>query len=76
MGVARAAQKFVKEILQVNPSTQPPPASIICIGFRFSGMPIIESSELFAGGKSAVIRHHEEEYTLETTRNGKLILKK
>ena len=52
------------------------PVAAVCVGFVFNDQPIIESSELFAGFRSLIIRHDEQEYSLETTRNGKLILKK
>ena len=36
----------------------------------------IESQWLFQGNSEIVIVHHEEEYSLRTTKNGKLILTK
>lgn len=36
----------------------------------------ISSSALFKKGREVVIVHHEEEYVLRITRNGKLILTK
>ncbi len=41
-----------------------------------SKKPRIESSSLFQGEREVVIVHHEEEYNLRITRNGKLILTK
>ena len=38
--------------------------------------PRIESSHLFQGNSEIVIVHHDEEYSLRITRNGKLILTK
>jgi hemin uptake protein HemP len=38
--------------------------------------PRIESQRLFQGNSEIVIVHHEEEYSLRITRNGKLILTK
>ena len=51
-------------------------AATVGVGFVLNGRPVIESSELFAGANSLVIRHQGAEYNLEPTRNGKLILKK
>ena len=36
----------------------------------------IESQRLFQGNNEIVIVHHEEEYSLRITKNGKLILTK
>jgi hemin uptake protein HemP len=41
-----------------------------------SRKPRIESQRLFQGTSEIVIVHHEEEYSLRITRNGKLILTK
>ena len=38
--------------------------------------PRIESQRLFQGNNEIVIVHHEEEYSLRITKNGKLILTK
>ena len=38
--------------------------------------PRIESSHLFQGNSEIVIVHHDEEYSLRITKNGKLILTK
>jgi hemin uptake protein HemP len=38
--------------------------------------PRIESQRLFQGKSEIVIVHHDEEYSLRITRNGKLILTK
>ena len=38
--------------------------------------PRIESQRLFQGNSEIVIVHHDEEYSLRITRNGKLILTK
>jgi hemin uptake protein HemP len=38
--------------------------------------PRIESNHLFQGNSEIVIVHHDEEYSLRITRNGKLILTK
>jgi hemin uptake protein HemP len=38
--------------------------------------PRIESQRLFQGNSEIVIVHHEEEYSLRITKNGKLILTK
>ena len=38
--------------------------------------PRIESQWLFQGNSEIVIVHHEEEYSLRITKNGKLILTK
>jgi hemin uptake protein HemP len=38
--------------------------------------PRIESQRLFQGKNEIVIVHHEEEYNLRITKNGKLILTK
>ncbi|MEM6329018.1 MAG: hemin uptake protein HemP [Planctomycetota bacterium] len=37
---------------------------------------VLDSSELFSGQKTVLIRHHEEFYRLLLTKNGKLILQK
>lgn len=42
----------------------------------FSGLRIIDSSDLLAGHSSLIIRHLGEVYRLQTTRQGKLILTK
>lgn len=54
----------------------PSATAVLCVGFIFNNKPVVESSELFAGSRSLIIRHDNQEYCLETTRNGKLILKK
>ena len=48
------------------------------IGFQFNNDIQIESSELFANANtdSVKIKHLNENYVLEKTKNGKLILKK
>ncbi|MBE18179.1 MAG: hypothetical protein CMH79_05405 [Nitrospinae bacterium] len=48
------------------------------IGFQFNNDIQIESSELFANtnADSVKIKHLNENYVLEKTKNGKLILKK
>ena len=48
------------------------------IGFQFNNDIQIESSELFAStnADSVKIKHLNENYGLEKTKNGKLILKK
>ena len=38
--------------------------------------PRIESQRLFQGNSEIVIVHHQEEYSLRITKNGKLILTK
>lgn len=38
--------------------------------------PRIESQRLFQGNSEIVIVHHDEEYSLRITKNGKLILTK
>jgi hemin uptake protein HemP len=38
--------------------------------------PRIDSQRLFQGNSEIVIVHHEEEYSLRITKNGKLILTK
>jgi hemin uptake protein HemP len=35
---------------------------------------VLQSEELMGGAREVVIRHHGEEYRLQVTRNGKLIL--
>ncbi|MDA1000161.1 MAG: hemin uptake protein HemP [bacterium] len=50
--------------------------ALLSVGFSWQGKPVLEASELLAGSPAAVIRHEGEEYLLEKTRNGKLILKK
>lgn len=35
---------------------------------------VLRSEELFGAGREVVIRHNEQEYRLQVTRNGKLIL--
>ena len=45
-------------------------------GFSVTGRPVSEANEVFAGAKSVTIRNGGEEYLLEKTRNGKLMLKK
>jgi hemin uptake protein HemP len=37
---------------------------------------VLRSEELFDGSREIVIRHQEQEYRLQVTRNGKLILTK
>jgi len=41
-----------------------------------SRKPRIESQRLFQGNSEIVIVHHDEEYSLRITKNGKLILTK
>lgn len=38
--------------------------------------PRVESEQLFRGNSEIVIVHHDEEYNLRITKNGKLILTK
>jgi hemin uptake protein HemP len=51
----------------------PPPADVPAAGAK---KPRIESQRLFQGNSEIVIVHHDEEYSLRITRNGKLILTK
>ncbi|MEK6710413.1 MAG: hemin uptake protein HemP [Nitrospinota bacterium] len=53
-----------------------PRAVLIGVGFVAGGKPVVESSELFGGASSLIIRHEGSEYCLERTRSGKLLLKK
>ena len=53
-----------------------PGAVLLGVGFVAGGRPVIESSELFGGASSLIIRHEGAEYCLERTRSGKLLLKK
>ena len=40
------------------------------------GVPILDSEELFAGGREVLIRHKKDSYRLMITKSGKLILNK
>ena len=51
------------------PASEPPTSA----GSR---KPRIESQKLFEGTSEIVIVHHDEEYSLRITKNGKLILTK
>ena len=53
-----------------------PRAVLLGVGFAAGGRPVVESSELFGGTSSLIIRHEGAEYRLERTRSGKLLLKK
>ena len=67
---------MLKEETEKVQNVERSPAAILCVGFVFDGKPVAESSELLAGSPSRTIQHSGEEYRLEKTRNGKLILKK
>ena len=59
---------------QMNLASQAPAAATTspAVGRK----PRIESQRLFQGNSEIVIVHHDEEYSLRITRNGKLILTK
>lgn len=52
------------------------PAPIHASASTAARKPRIESRRLFQGNSEIVIVHHEEEYSLRITKNGKLILTK
>lgn len=70
-----AAGRFKKECEGIPPS-RPTRAAVLGVGFTLNGNRFIESDELFGESATLTIRHQGEEYRLEKTRNGKLILKK
>jgi len=54
----------------------PPQAPTHASASTAARKPRIESQRLFQGNSEIVIVHHEEEYSLRITKNGKLILTK
>jgi hemin uptake protein HemP len=60
--------------IRVNPASQAPAGS--ATSTAAARKPRIESQRLFQGNTEIVMLHHDEEYSLRITKNGKLILTK
>jgi hemin uptake protein HemP len=58
---------------RIDPVSQSSIAAISTVAAR---KPRSESQRLFQGNSEIVIVHHDEEYSLRITKNGKLILTK